>query len=226
MATFRASFSGHTETSSNFSARFSGGDKGYTGKRFVQLQVGGRVYTITGTNTSDGSGTSFYRTITGLSPGKTYSWYAKLGYGGSSSNIIWLDIYTDSGSFETKQSVAKPDTWSWTWSESNAFNSQGLITNLTASRWNSFIDRVNEAIEYGITVKKYSMSYVSSGSKMGSDKIMYASSFSAVAQGINTLCWRSGVADTSISGVSRGGTIYGWYFPALSAALNRAINAM
>lgn len=226
MATFSAFFNNHTETSSEFSAMFSGGNKGYTGKRFVQLEVGGRVYTITGTNTSDGSGTRFYKTVTGLSPGKTYSWSAMLGYGSSSSSITWLDTYTDSGLFETEQSVVKPDTWYWTLGESSAFNNKGSITNLTRVRWNDFIDRVNEAIEYGITVKKYSMSYISSSNKMGSDKIMYATDFNAVLEGVNTICWRSGVQDTSVAGVSRGGTIYGWYFPALSAALNRAINAM
>lgn len=149
----------------------------------------------------------------------------------SGTFYVWINLF-DNGSYigsilkSFTTSLSKPSSWSWTQSELNAFANKGEITLLTRTRWNSFLSQINLAISFYNSSRGGSLAQISSGEIMGTDKIMYAVSFSSVCQKLNNLCSYVGVSSCGISSVATGGTIYGYYFTNLSAALNRAISAM
>lgn len=138
---------------------------------------------------------------------------------------VWICLYegTTYRGYKIQSHVIieedRPETWSWTSDEADAFASHGSVKRLTAARWNAFLTRINETADYCNSTSK-----VGSGSFMGSDKILYAASFNAVRSTIDSLCTLKSVSGTGLSSVSTGGTIYGSYFTSLSAALNRVID--
>lgn len=112
--------------------------------------------------------------------------------------------------------LKKPSKWNWSWSAQNAFDSRGDITALTRTEYNDFIDRVNEAIAYYNKVNNVEKSLVQNHYRMGQDKILYASSFKKLVEGVNQLYW-SGI---DLDNIKSGKVIYGSYFTNLSSALN------
>lgn len=156
---------------------------------------------------------------------------ATISFDSSVNYYVWLNLFYDGDYIESSLERFQPDlqapsTWSWTTAESNAFSSQGSISKLTRTRWNAFLEQVNLAIVYCNEAKGSSLTQVCDYEQMGTDKIMYASSFTQICKKINNLCSYLGVSGSSISSVSSGGKIYGYYFTNLSAALNRAINVL
>lgn len=88
-----------TETSVEFYGRFTGGSSSYSGKRACNFYIDGIGYVVAQSTTSGGSSSTFYYTLTGLEPGTTYSWAARvLEYvNGTLTNTD----YTANGSFTT-----------------------------------------------------------------------------------------------------------------------------
>jgi hypothetical protein len=149
----------------------------------------------------------------------------------SGTFYVWINLFNNSEYVGTiirtvTTSLSKPSLWNWTQSELTAFANKGNITALTRTRWNEFLSQINLAISFCNSARGSGLSTITSGQMMGTDKIMYATSFSAVCQKLNAVCSSSNVTGCGISSVSTGGTIYGYYFTNLSAALNRAINTM
>ncbi len=149
----------------------------------------------------------------------------------SGTFYVWINLFNNGEYIGTiiktvTTSLSKPSLWYWTQAESNAFANKGDITTLTRTRWNEFLSQINLAISFCNSAKGSGLSAIASGEMMSSDKVMYAVSFSAICQKLNSLCSSYGVTGCGISSVSVGGTIYGYYFTNLSAALNRAINTM
>lgn len=113
-----------TSTSVRLKLEFESDSVGYTGSRYIRLTVedeyGDLLYDekqYRGSNTSDGSGTTWNITLSDLEPGTTYDWYAYLGYKGTGDDSIsWLKNVDDSGSFTTVQDRIAPtcDTYSVT----------------------------------------------------------------------------------------------------------------
>ena len=85
----------------------------------------------------------------------------------------------------TVESTYSITDFNWTSSELSAFNNNGDIKNLTRERWNSFLDYVNRCVDYYNAKNGTSYSKLSSSVRMGTDRIMYASSFKEVCQKIN-----------------------------------------
>jgi len=141
-------------------------------------------------------------TLTGLLPGTAY--------------MISCSIYSPNKGFLTslyitaitEAGIPRPDNWSWTQSELNAFNNHGLISTLTASRWNAFIDRVNLFAAYKTAPQVGGSYYVSPGEDVTAAK------FNQVKYTIDYM------KPTGIPTVYPGDTIYGYYFTTLSWALN------
>lgn len=111
MASFYGSVRDVQSTSAKLHIEFESDSSGFTGKRYVRLTVedeyGDLIYDekqYTGTNSSDGSVTTWNITISNLEPNTTYDWYAYLGYKGTGDDSIsWLDSVDDDGSFTTIQ---------------------------------------------------------------------------------------------------------------------------
>lgn len=86
-------------------------------------------------------------------------------------------------------------------------------------RWNSFIDQVNEFVDYVNKREGTGYSRISSSCKMtSSDRQLYASDFNQVVRVIKNI---AGSYSTTVpSSLGRGDPVYGWYFPSLSGAIN------
>jgi len=86
--------------------------------------------------------------------------------------------------------------WSWTTAEINAFANHGEIRTLTRTRWNAFIDKVNEIVdrfnaympgsnwiytaEPDVVYTAKTLPKVGSSYYMGTNKILYASSWNEI----------------------------------------------
>lgn len=107
-------------------------------------------------------------------------------------------------------SVQKPSLWYWTTAETNAFNNNGLVTVLTYTRWNSFIDKVNE-------FRTYAGKSSIGGKIYSSNKTLTAVKFVTVAQGIRDM---TSYLAVELTQVQQGDIVWGWYFPHLSSRLD------
>lgn len=107
--------------------------------------------------------------------------------------------------------VTRPQDWNWTTTERNAFNYNGLLTVLTYTRWNSFIDRINDFCDYK------DIDRLPTNVKMTSlNKILYATDFRTIAIKLHTL---SGAVSSELRNVSQNDVVYGWYFTHLESAM-------
>lgn len=150
-------------------------------------------------------------TIGGLSPGTTYTVRAHITYNGGEVNL-YEEAATDG------VSIVRPSDWTWTSSERDAFNNNGSIKALSRTRWNAFLDRVNEFIDYVNVRDGDSISNISSAYYMGSDRLLYASDFTYIVRRMREACgWDlSGITLPVVSGQQ----IKGSYFTYLANALN------
>lgn len=142
-------------------------------------------------------GVGNFSTTISVSPNTTYYFRA---YATNSAGSSYGDIR----SFKTLS--LRPVEWSWTSSELSAFNNQGIVTALTAARWNAFVDKVNEFRAW--------KARPSVGGKGTSGGTFTAAMFNTVKNGINDM------AVTGIANVASGDVIYGSYFVTLAAKLN------
>lgn len=153
---------------------------------------------------------------------------ATISFDRTGSYTIKVTIYDSSGSVVDYDeqavtiSMQKPSAWTWTYDERWAFENKGSIKNLTQARWNEFIDAVNSCLTYKGYETGSTQTLISASYKMTNDKIMYASSFLKVVEGVNRLS-SSGISTSSIS---KGSIIYGKYFNDLANAVNAYVNSV
>ena len=148
---------------------------------------------------------------------------------------VWLNLYNGSTLIDSSYPALitikaikppAPEAWAWSEDELNAFNNQGVVGSLTAGRWNAFLDKLNESIQYCNLYDKGSIKLVLDDEKMQANKIMRATSFTSICSKLNSLCSYRGVNGCGISSVSKNDIIFGAYFIQLQDALNRAIEAL
>lgn len=225
---FYGEFSGISKTTADFYAEFTGGDTSYENYRYVKLIVGGRTYEIASDN--QGGGDSYFsRTISGLSPGATYSWSAQLGYV-NNGKISYLSI-TDSGSFTTKYDIS---LWSWSSSNGEATTAmtqrayQILLGNAPASDgfshyvWNDLVDKVVEmrgAKGYYWDTSD-GMYLTSANAKVYAGETLSAAVYNAVRYNIGS------VKGTGIYDVMPGNEITGFHITRLTDVLNEIISSL
>lgn len=119
----------------------------------------------------------------------------------------------------SKTSGRPEEDWEWTATELNAFNNNGSIASLTYSRWNEFINKVNEFRRYKgceddipATVNVPDIGTVNT--KMSSaDKTLYAERFNVVRKCIDDM------SSTGIGDKQRGDKVNGDYFITMSNSL-------
>lgn len=194
----------------SISVQLAGCDTSYSkGDRSLYWYLNGSLKHTTslGAYVYSGGDYTFY----GLTPDTGYNILAIVTNGNWTSEFsayIWTD----------RRSVIRPSDWNWTSSEIHAFNNNGSIKALSQSRWNSFIDRINAYVDYVNDLDRRSISHIPSSCYMGSDKLMYATSFNQVVEKIKE------ITGHSLSGITlprkRGEPLKGAYFPYMSNILN------
>lgn len=222
---FSGSWSNIGETSAKFSASFTGGDKSYTGYRYVRLYVEGvGIYEIK-SSSAGGAGSRFSKTVRGLEAGTEYYWAARLGYDGGGS-IVWLDV-TDDGYFTTEEERILIELWDWDANGARrraytAITSNGNLSDFSYTVWNDLVDKVKEILD--ALSESWNSSYASySSTRMSSsDKNITAVRFNSLRQ--NLADYRT--FSTWIPVVSKGDTVYGAYFVNFGTEINRWINSL
>lgn len=154
-----------------------------------------------------------YIDFTNLTAGSTYTFKAKAFVQSDSGGYVESLTYSSSISV-TASSYQRPTNWSWTTAELNAFNNNGTVTTLTYTRWNSFIDKVQEFINYYNTKYGTGVPSVTQYKMSSSNKTLTATAFNNIRFSIGSM------NPTGISNVSTGDTVYGSYFTTLSNKLN------
>ena len=129
--------------------------------------------------------------------------------------------YEDSdwaGYYATTLSV---ELWSWTTTELNAFNNNGLTTVLTYQRWNAFVDKIYEVSNNDWWISSTDGATLSySATKMTStDRILTAERFNSVRYNIGAR------KPTGISRVYKDDDVLGSYFITLGNKLNEWIQS-
>lgn len=231
MASFTVSWS-TTDTTATITARFTGGDSSFVGTRYVYFEIGTSIGDYIEVPTRGGS-TTFTRTIRGLSPGTTYSYYTCLGYKTSSgSTITWLENqYSRRGSFSTDRAQVSATYWSWTRSNGSAsayqtssaytaITSKGYTSSFSYLVWNDLVNKVNELI--GLSGGTWDSYYLSlSSTRMSSyDLEMTARRFNSLRNNINFY------VNTGLPVVNQGDVIYGSYFITFANAINNWIGRL
>lgn len=139
----------------------------------------------------------------GLPTGTTYKFNAKSRF---YINDVWLESVDFSNELTITTSV-RPNNWEWITTELNAFNNNGAITALTWTRWNDFIDRINE-------FRVYKGLGTIGGKMSSSDKVLTATRFNTVRQTIGEMY------ATGITNRVPGDLVLGNYFIILKNSLN------
>lgn len=154
-----------------------------------------------------------YIDFTNLTAGSTYTFKAKAFVQSDSGGYVESLTYSSSISV-TASSYQRPTNWSWTTAELNAFNNNGAVTTLTYTRWNSFIDKVQEFIIYYNTKYGTGVPSVTQYKMSSSNKTLTATAFNNIRFSIGSM------NPTGISNVSTGDIVYGLFFIILSEKLN------
>lgn len=141
---------------------------------------------------------------------------------------------TNSGGSGTSQTVSfttligytKPADWIWTTTELNAINNNGAFSTITATRWNSFLDRVEDFINYFNAVNGTGVYSVTSGTSnpMQGDRnckvsvsppgVLTANDFNHIRNSIGSM------NSTGLSLVYAGQPVYGSYIITITNSLN------
>ena len=198
------SVSSHTTTTATLSWSKNGGTNG-SWTIYYGPSSNPQAYSLSITSGSN-SGSS---TITGLSPGTTYSFVLR--------NYISSSSYGDS-STQTVTTNSAISSFAWTSSDSTAIISGKPASNITASAWNTLASKVN-SVRAANGYSNVSIPSVTSGATL-------------TASAFNTMCSYIGGltgAGSVVSGVSAGGIVFATYFANsttdLKSAINRAISS-
>ena len=108
----------------------------------------------------------------------------------------------------------RPTNWVWTSNELGAFNNNGAITTLTYQRWNTFLDRIEEFVNYYNNKHGTSVPSVLSYKMTSGNKVLTATRFNGVKFSIGSM------NATGITDRVSGQEVMGWYFTRLSDSLN------
>lgn len=169
---------------------------------------------------------NFSYTVTGLSPGMDY--VINVGYAVDTSASS-VDGWCGSLEFTTDRLSIEP----WAWTDSNgsatAAQTKDAYSSVTGKKqtsgfsylvWNDLIDKVKEVLD--ATENSWSNQYLSySSTRMtSSDRTLTAARFNSLRFNIGSY------AATGIGDVSRGDTVYGYYFTTLTSSLNQWINSL
>ena len=112
------------------------------------------------------------------------------------------------------------DPWYWTTAELNAFNNHGNFSVLTASRWNQFCDKINEACVAAGSSWTATYTTLSGAKASGPGAPLTALMFMSVKFNIGS---RVPTYPPIPAIINTGDTIYGWYFITLQEKLNEWI---
>lgn len=213
-----------TKTTDSISARLCNIDTNCESNEFrCTFYVAGNKVSSFTFNSIPSSGTTAWRTKTGLKPGTRYS-----------VSIEIEDLDTGwSNSWSTRVTTDKIVVASWSWSSSNgtasasqtkaaytALTNNGSTSDFSYLVWNDMCSKVIEIENAaGLTWSTKYASYADT--KMSSsDKVLTATRFNSLRYNIG----RS--YSTDIQEVSSGDTVYAWYFTTLARCMNEWINQL
>lgn len=126
----------------------------------------------------------------------------------------------------TPLTSTKPSPWSWTTTELNALNNQGAFNTITATRWNSFLDKVQEFINYYNTkygTGVYSVISGTSSSQTGNRncKVSVSPPGILTANDFNHIRFCIGsMNSTGLNDFSAGQPVMGSYITTITTSLN------
>ena len=193
-----ASIDSLSKTNNSITLNVSATDSGSGQNGFVfylnDASVGTTIYGSTATYTFDN-----------LNQGQQY----KVGVRAFDNVLNWSGQV-----FQNVTTSDRPDEWSWTTAETNAFNNKGLITKLTWGRWNDFLDRVEEFVDYYNNKYGVSVPSVLSHKMTSGDRTLTATRFNGVRSSIGSM------NSTGITDRVSGDLVLGSYFITLSQKLN------
>lgn len=202
-------------TDTSVTMRVTGIKSGQTIRFYVRYDPDTKVSVVDKKYTA--SATYMTRTFYGLSPETDYACNVEV-------DTDWIGTEY----FTTDSPAVTVDSWSWSSSNGSATASQtqaaysairnhGKVSNFSYLVWNDLVDKVREVQEAkGVS---WSTNYLSlSRTKMSaSDKKLTAARF-------NSLRYNIGIYySTGIQEVSRGDTVYGYYFTTLTNCINNWI---
>lgn len=208
-------------TESTISARMTGLDTSWNeGTRTVYWYIDG---VMDGTSTlPNGVSSGGSYTFRGLEPSTDYEIQAEV------KAATGLDIWF-SETARTDDPEIQVDPWSWTSSNGSASSAQtqraydalfdhGYLSDFSYLVWNDLCDKVQEVLD--ATGDSWDSEYASyNATRMSSNNRQLT------ARRFNSLRFNIGSHEsTGIQEVSKGDTVYGWYFTTLANSLNRWIN--
>lgn len=199
---------------------------GLTAGQYVELYV--RLSSDTDATIVDASYTATGSTLTRtfsnvLTPGVKYAANVKVGT--DNVNSAWIGRQRFTTPEEPKPAVSP-----WSWSQSNggasaaqtsaayaAVTSRGKLSSFSYLVWNDMVDKAMEILQangfgWDNTYATYSATRIDSG-----NRTLTAAKFNSLLLNIDAH------SSTGISKVSRGSTVYGWYFTRLTDRMNAMI---
>ena len=204
-----ATFSATSSAQDSILAGVTGLDTNYAYTRTYKWYLNNML--VDTTTTVPHAGSTYY-SFFGLTAGTWYHLDVIIIGGDTGAQLAHL--YTD-----CKTQAAPPSAWSWTSAETTAFNNHGAFDELTAARWNAFVDKINEVCVAAGSSWLTNYSTVA-GAKGSSGGDMTANMFNSAKYNIGSR------ASTGIPNVSTGGTVYGSYFITLATKLNEWIASL
>lgn len=194
---------------------------GVTTGKFIEQGAASVPATVMGTKRPESSsGTAKYTgfQVTGLLPNTRYTFYCyAMPTGGKYYAISSSRTSASYGISFTTGSVGRPDDWVWTDEELLALYNEGPTSRITIARWNMFIDRVNDFVEYVNVTSSIEYTEVGDVHRMDSTGILRAIDFNRVAEVIKNI---SGTSEGFPQKVASGDFVHGRYLINMAAALN------
>ena len=198
-----ATFSATSSAQDSILAGVTGLDTNYAYTRTYKWYLNNAL--VDTTTTAPHAGSTRYAYF-GLAAGTWYHLDVIIIGGDTGAQLAHL--YTD-----CQTQAAPPSAWSWTSAETTAFNNHGAFDELTAARWNAFVDKINEVCAAAGSSWLTNYSTVA-GAKASSGGALTANKFNSVKFNIGSRI------STGIADVSAGSTVYGSYFITLENKLN------
>lgn len=153
-----------------------------------------------------------YVDFTNLAAGTTYIFKAKSTK--STDQSVLLDSNLSSGISVTALSYIRPSNWIWTTTELASLTNSGFVTIITYNRWNDFIYRVEEFVNYYNIKNGTTIPSVLSALTSSADKTLYAIDFNIINLSVNAMY------STNITVKNKGQNVLGSYFITLTECVN------